>query len=294
MIIKHEPVLVEEFLQAFENLEIDTFFDGTLGLGGHAEALLKSHKEIKVYIACDQEFQAIKIAQEKLKKYENKIRYKKGNFAGLDRYLEEEDIGSVDGVFFDVGVSSMQIDMPDRGFSFGKTGPLDMRMDRENELTAAEVVNKFSEKKLGEIFKDMGEEPRWRQVAKQIVSKRREKKITTTKELLEVISPVLKRRGRIHPATLVFQALRIYVNSELEMLEKGIKRAVTRLKQGGIIGVISFHSLEDRIVKNLFRDYAREEKKLRLITKKPITPQRKEILKNPRSRSAKMRFAMKL
>lgn len=199
----------------------------------------------------------------------------------------------------------MQLDKGYKGFSFSKEGPLDMRMDPTSELTAEEIVNSWSETELGEIFRDYGEEPRWKRAAKAIVEARRKAKFKTTTQLSEVILNALKTplKGKWHPATLIFQALRICVNRELDVISEGISKAIQFLSPGGRIGVISFHSLEDRIVKNLFRQASQRPPKnqidaplplLKLLTKKPIAPTLKEIRMNPRSRSAKLRFAERL
>jgi len=197
----------------------------------------------------------------------------------------------------------MQLDQAYKGFSFSKEGPLDMRMDPSKPLTAEEIVNKWTEKKLGEIFQEYGEDPRWKRAAKAIVEARRKKRIETTTELAEIISHALKTRtkGTLHPATLIFQALRMCVNQELQSIDEGLCKAIDLLSAGGRIGVISFHSLEDRIVKNRFKEAAfvsakhkHQAPKLKLLTKKPLTPTLAEIRANPRARSAKMRFAEKL
>ncbi len=199
----------------------------------------------------------------------------------------------------------MQFDKGYKGFSFSKEGPLDMRMDPNSELTARVVVNSCSEAELATIFRDLGEEPRWRRAAKAVIDARRKKKIETTVELSEVIASALKTplKGKWHPATLVFQALRMYVNRELDAIAEGVSKAIHMLSQGGKIGVISFHSLEDRIVKNIFKHASARPKKgdkaaplpfLKLLTKKPIAPTLQEIRLNPRSRSAKLRFAEKI
>lgn len=198
----------------------------------------------------------------------------------------------------------MQLDQGEKGFSFSKEGPLDMRMDSTADITAADVINTWSEKKLGEIFRDFGEEKRWSFFAKAIVEARRKQKFYTTTQLADFIASLVKGRGKLHPATLIFQALRIFVNHELDSLEKGIYSAIEKLAPQGRIGVISFHSLEDRIVKNIFRNASTvtkmqkkqvEEVKpmLQLLTKKPLVPTWEEMKKNARSRSAKLRFAQK-
>ena len=201
----------------------------------------------------------------------------------------------------------MQLDRKHRGFSFKKEGPLDMRMDLKQTLTAKEVVNTYSEKELGKIFREYGEERGWRAAARAVAESRRKKPIDTTKELAHIIASKCKRsKKRLHPATLVFQGLRIFVNRELEAIQEGIKKAIDRVASGGLIGALSFHRLEDRIVKNLFREASRPIKKLvglkeesflpllKLVTKSPLTPSLKERRENPRSRSAKLRFAEKL
>jgi 16S rRNA (cytosine1402-N4)-methyltransferase len=196
----------------------------------------------------------------------------------------------------------MQLDQGKKGFSFMKEGPLDMRMDPDADLTAADIVNSYSEEKLGAIFRDMGEEPQWRRAARAITSARENKPIETTNELADILKKALglKKGGRLHPATLIFQALRIVVNRELEAIEKGLSKALQFMAPGGRLGAISFHSLEDRIVKNMLRDacYRPKDKHgngfLKILTKKPWVASLEEIRNNPRSRSAKMRFAEKI
>ena len=303
----HVPVMVEEFLQYFDGLQIKTFFDGTLGAGGHAKALLEKHPEISKYIGCDRDREALAIAKETLKPWAEKIEFVHGNFADLDEHLEELGIKEVDGFFFDLGVSSMQFDEEKRGFSFSKTGPLDMRMDTSQDLTAEKIINTWSEKDLGIIFKEYGEEPRWKGAAKAIVRARKKKRIETTTDLAHVVSEVVKSRPKkwINPATLIFQALRICVNQELKSVEKGLKKAMGFLSEKGRIGAISFHSLEDRIVKNAFREASQPAKDfitgnkdkilplMEVLTKKPIQCTRRESKRNPRARSAKIRFAQR-
>ncbi len=198
----------------------------------------------------------------------------------------------------------MQLDRGEKGFSFSKEGPLDMRMDPTAELSATEVVNEWSEEELGSLFRDLGEEPRWKRAAKAIIDARRKHMIKTTTQLAEIIKDALQTplKGKWHPATLIFQALRLFVNKELEAVTQGVANAIKRLAPGGRIGVMSFHSLEDRIVKNIFREAAFSPKKpkmgtppalLRLLTKKPLSPDFSEVKANPRARSAKLRFAQR-
>lgn len=198
----------------------------------------------------------------------------------------------------------MQLDKGDKGFSFSKEGPLDMRMDPNERVTAKDIVNQWPEKELGNLFRELGEEPRWRRAAKAIIEARRKKTIQTTTQLAEVISKALKTplKGKWHPATLIFQALRICVNRELDAIAEGISKAICALSPKGIIGVMSFHRLEDRIVKTIFKEASRPMKKveegrvfplLKLLTKKPLSPLVEEVRRNPRSRSAKLRFAQR-
>lgn len=195
----------------------------------------------------------------------------------------------------------MQLDQCEKGFSFSKEGPLDMRMNPLQRLTAQEIVNRWSEEKLGALFRNLGEEPRWKRAVKAIVEARRKQVISTTKQLADLIVAALRTplKGKLHPATLIFQALRLCVNNELESVSQGVAKATRLLNTGGKIGVMSFHSLEDRIVKNVFREAAFVSKQgegawLRLLTKKPVVPRLEEVAHNPRSRSAKLRFAQRL
>ncbi len=282
--MKHVPVLLREVLAVFTDVNIRTFFDGTLGAGGHAQAILTAHPEIVRYIGVDRDPKALELAGERLKEFEDRVELWHGSYS---KQIQELD--HVDAFLIDVGVSSMQFDEIERGFSFRGDAPLDMRMNPDDILTAEEIVNRYSEKELARIFFEYGEERRSRQVAQAIVEARRKKRLRTTQELVEVVRPVATR-GKLHPATLIFQALRIVVNDELGELERGLKGAIERLNSQGRLAAISFHSLEDRIVKNVLRD-AKEE--LTVLTKKPIEPTREEMRLNLRSRSAKLRAAEK-
>jgi 16S rRNA (cytosine1402-N4)-methyltransferase len=288
----HIPVLLQEILDTFSEKKLTLFFDGTLGGAGHAEALLKAHPECQRYLATDQDSDAIQEAKKKLDPWKEKVKIFMANFSEIDHVMRKEKIKQLDGAMLDLGVSSFQLDRPEKGFSFNKEGPLDMRMGQDNELTAERVVNEYTEKQLGEILRTFGEDPRWRKIAKAICEKRRKKRITTTKELKEIIERVYPKRGRIHPATLTFQALRMFVNQELEHLEKGLNKIISHLAPGARLAVISFHSGEDRCVKQLFKKkYA--DKVVTLVNKKVIKPTIAEIRKNRRSRSAKMRVVEK-
>lgn len=287
----HEPVLLQEFLEFFSEKKIRFFVDGTVGAGGHSRALLEAHPEIERFIGLDRDPAALELAQENLKPWKEKLTLVHSNF----RYLKEAvPLESVDGIFFDLGLSSMQLADSGRGFSFYHEGPLDMRMDPTAQLDAATLVNTFSQRELEKIFREYGEESRYRAAAKAIVEGRRKKQIVTTKDLTELLSKSFPwRRKKFHPLTLIFQALRIYVNDELISIEEALPQAVDLLKKGGRLGVISFHSLEDRIVKQSFRSFS-QEKRVQILTKKPLIASREEVRNNPRSRSAKLRFLEKL
>lgn len=304
----HTSILLNELLEFYQDKHLNYFVDATLGAGGHSLAFLKAHPEMKLLIGIDQDPVARGIATERLAPWSDRIKIIAGNFSDLQKHLADLGINKVDGIIFDLGVSSMQFDLPEKGFSFMRNGPLDMRMDPSKSLTAAEIVNTWSEGELGRIFREYGEEKRWRSAARAIVAGRQEKPITTTFELADILKKAIPytKKG-INPATLVFQALRICVNGELDVLETGMPIAIDLLNPGGLLGVISFHSLEDRIVKNSMRFAASDkfdtdgicgvfldkEPIVKLITKKPIIPSDAEIAENPRSRSAKLRIIEK-
>jgi len=304
----HISVLASEWLSFLEEKEMTIYVDGTLGAGGHAASVLEAHPEIKQLIGIDQDPDALDIARDALSPWSEKVTFVRNNFSKLDAVLDSLGCSEVDAILLDLGVSSMQLDRGERGFSFQQVGPLDMRMNQENELSAEIVVNSWTEEELGRIFREYGEEAQWKRAARKIVQKRKEKSIHTTKDLVEILSPVLKSRKKgINPVTKVFQALRICVNSELEVLRSVLPLAIQRLSRGGVLGVISFHSLEDRIVKNFFRHEASDKQEtsglsglflekpstVKLLTRKPAVASEEEIEKNPRSRSAKLRVAEK-
>ncbi len=298
----HTPVLLKEVLHYFEGT-IKTFFEGTVGAGGHASHILHQHPEIDLYMACDQDPHALEIAHKTLKPYDNKIRWFQGNFANLDHFAKEANVEKIDGFLFDLGVSSMQLDQQERGFSFQKEAKLDMRMDVNQEMSAHSIVNDWSLEQLVDLFKN-GEEPFYRRAAKSIVDARRTGSIETTTQLAKILEKAIPKIGKIHPATLVFQALRMAVNRELEVIEIALKKAMDLLSPSGKIGVISFHSLEDRIVKNIFRNASEPQKNIRgqvvkealfeRLTKKAVLPSKEEMRSNPRSRSARVRFLRKI
>jgi len=305
----HLSVLKEEILTAFADRKLAVFVDGTLGAGGHSKAILNAHPDIIKLIGIDQDPEAMAIAQGNLKQWQEKINYRRGNFEAVIAEMRQQGV-KVDGILLDLGVSSMQLDRPEKGFSFMHEGPLDMRMDPHAELTAEHIVNTWSEGDIARIIRDYGEEKFWKIAARSIVQARAIAPIKTTKQLADILCQVIwRKKGKsIHPATLTFQALRICVNRELEVVENVIPECIELLNPGGRLAVITFHSLEDRIVKNIFRFSADDkydtsgmagvflDKKpqVRLWSRKAIVPTEKEIELNPRSRSAKLRVVEKL
>lgn len=275
-----------------------TILDCTVGYGGHAELLLESCVPGTTVIGLDRDSRAIDFCQQRLVRFGERIVLLRGNHRDLKRHLAEAGVSRVDGVLFDFGVSSPQLDDPARGFSFQQEGPLDMRMDQTTGMTAAELVNTSPEGDLADMIFQYGEERYSRRIARAIVRERERRPIETTGELVSVIAgsvPSSYRHGRIHCATRTFQALRIAVNRELESLEPSLRDAVDVLTPGGRICAISFHSLEDRIVKHTFRSLAQgPEASLSLLTKKPVLPTEEECRANPRARSAKLRVAERL
>ncbi|MDJ0686948.1 MAG: 16S rRNA (cytosine(1402)-N(4))-methyltransferase RsmH [Xenococcaceae cyanobacterium MO_188.B32] len=280
----HVSVLSRQLLAGLKIAPEGEYLDATVGGGGHSEQILAAAEKVKV-IAIDRDLEAIAAAKIRLAQYyPQQIQFWHGNYADY----QPQDL-LFDGIIADLGVSSPQLDTPERGFSFRHSAPLDMRMDSTQSLTAAEIINHWQEKQLADIFFQYGEERFSRRIARQIV---RERPFQTTTDLANAIAravPAKYRYGRINPATRVFQALRIAVNQELQSLERFLERAPYWLKPEGIIAIISFHSLEDRIVKHRFRDC----ELLQVITKKPITARADEQKLNPRSRSAKLRLAHK-
>ncbi|MBK3331598.1 16S rRNA (cytosine(1402)-N(4))-methyltransferase RsmH [Persephonella atlantica] len=292
--VEHYPVLNREVLQFFSSIKAGVIVDATVGGGGHSYLILKKFPEIKI-VGIDRDDYALKRAEEKLKEFKGRFTLIKESFRNVDTVLKDLGLKRVEGFLFDLGVSMFQLKM-ERGFSFQREEPLDMRMDTTQKLTASDVINSYPPPLLEKIIKEYGEEKFYRRIVKNIVDYRKKKKIQTTKELAEIIYfsyPPSLRRGRIHPATRTFQAIRIEVNDELGEIKEGISKAIDLLKVEGIIQVISFHSLEDRIVKNIFRE-AKRLKKLEILTKKPITPGKEEIKENPPSRSAKLRAGKRL
>lgn len=287
---KHIPVLTDEVIRLLNPKKGDTFVDATLGLGGHAELVLKRIGDSGKLIGIDQDEQAIQIARTRLKPYQNQLVTVFGNFRDIGQLVKSASARFVDGILFDLGLSSYQLDSDIRGFSFNKQANLDMRMNGAGDLTAEMVVNSYSKDELADIFKEYGEEPKAHIIAKYIVEARKHQRIVTTQELVDIIGG---KRGRIHPATKVFQALRIEVNDELNALKEALPAAVELLKPGGRLAVISFHSLEDRIVKRFFQNL-KTGGSVNILTKKVIMPSWSETKHNKRARSAKLRVIEKI
>lgn len=304
---KHYSVLLEEAVEGLNIKEDGIYVDCTLGGAGHSLEILKKLTTGKLY-AFDQDNVALENAKIKLSEYADKVVFIKSNFENLKEKLAEQNVYEVDGVLYDLGVSSPQLDTPERGFSYNYDTRLDMRMDTDASISAYEVVNEYSYHDLVRIFYRYGEEKFSKQIARNIEKKRELAPIETTFQLVDIIKesiPAAKRRTGGHPAKRVFQAIRIAVNNELSVFENSLEQAIDIVKVGGRISVITFHSLEDRICKQIFNSYAKNKdipknlpvlpeeslSKLKLITRKPICPSDKELEENNRSRSAKLRIA---
>lgn len=306
--IKHIPVLLKETVELLQCKKGGRYIDCTVGAGGHAERILELTSPDGVVVGIDQDEDILKIAEERLKRFGERVRLVHGNFSDIKGIIKDE---RADAILLDLGVSSYQLEDKERGFSFMSDAPLDMRMDKKAEITAADIVNKSSERELSDIIFKYGEERFAKRIASFIVNERGSKPVTTTTQLSNIIMKAIPARFRprdIHPATRTFQALRIAVNHELEILEKSILNAVDILKPEGRMCIISFHSLEDRIVKRTFQRLEKGcicppkipicqcgiKPSIKIITKRPVTPSEMEIKANPRSRSAKLRAAEKL
>lgn len=302
----HQPVLVKEVVDLLAPHPGSLVVDATCGGGGHSEAILQAGADV---LALDQDPDAILQATESLARFGGRVTVRQANFRFADKILDQLDIATIGGTVVDLGVSSRQLENAGRGFSVMRNGPLDMRMDPWHQITtAADIVNHYSEEQLTQLFRDLGEEPAARRIAALVVKMRKTEPFRETLSLARAIEKVVGRHGRRHPATQVFQALRMEVNDELGALEEGLRVLTARLEPGARIAVIAFHSLEDRIVKNFFRDRSREwidkpewpeprrnpDRDLSVITPKPVEPGAVEQHQNPRSRSAKLRVGEKL
>ncbi|KGK86138.1 16S rRNA (cytosine(1402)-N(4))-methyltransferase RsmH [Clostridium sp. HMP27] len=309
MEFKHVSVLLNETIDSLNIKEDGIYVDCTLGGAGHSSEILKRLSDKGRLIGIDQDEDALSAAKEKLKDYKN-VTYVHDNFYNIENILENLGIDKVDGIIADLGVSSYQLDEKDRGFSYMNDAPLDMRMDRRIEFSAYNVVNEYSFEELYKVIREYGEENFAKRIAQFIVEHRSEKPIETTGELTEIIKraiPAKFRREGPHPSKRTFQAIRIEVNGELRILNKAMEDGVSKLKSGGRMSIITFHSLEDRIVKNKFRELESpcdcprdfpicvcgKESMVKVISRKPIEPSREEVEGNPRSRSAKLRVAEK-
>ncbi len=312
----HIPVLLKEIIETVDPKPGENLIDGTIGGGSHAEAILKKTSPDGKLLGIDLDSEALAESKRKLEEYSKRIILEKGNFVNFSELAKKHNFGSVNIFFLDLGISSHQLDDENLGISFLKNSPLDMRLGgyggAENESNTAEyIVNNYSEEDIESIIKNYGEERHAKDITREIIRSRREHKIVNTKQMVDLIEravPARYKKLRIHFATRTFQALRIAVNKELENLEQTLPKVLENMAVGGRIAIISFHSLEDRIVKHFFKKEARDcicnikvpvcvcghKKTLEIITKKPIVPSEQEIISNPRSRSAKLRVARKI
>lgn len=309
MEFKHVSVLLEETIEALDIKEDGIYVDCTLGGGGHSYEILKKLSTKGRLIGIDQDTSALKAAGEKLKEFNN-VTYVHNNFYNIDEILKELNIEKVDGIMMDLGVSSYQLDEAERGFSYMKDAPLDMRMDRDNSISAYDVVNFYSEAQLSKLIKEYGEDKFAKRIANFIVDRRKKETIKTTLELVSVLRAAIpakfQRDG--HPAKRTFQAIRIEVNKELQILDKAVEDSINNLNKGGRLAIITFHSLEDRKIKVKFKQLENpcicpsdfpicacgKKATVKLITKKPIGPSKEEIDYNSRSKSAKLRVAERI
>lgn len=287
----HIPVLLDEVLTFLAPKPEEHFIDGTVGLGGHATEILQRTLPDGRLLGFDRDARNLAIANKHLYEFKDRVVLVNDSYSNAKTHAHQHGFDSVDGILLDLGFSSVHIEDADRGFSFQREGPLDMRYDTRQELTAKEIVNTWSEEELARIFRQLGEERHARQIAEAIAGQRVNEEIGSTADLAELVATVIPRRGKIHPATRVFQALRLAVNDELGELERALPELVSLLKPGGRLAIISFHSLEDRIVKQFFKK--EHEKSLTVLTKRVVKPTEEEINQNPRSRSAKLRVAVK-
>jgi 16S rRNA (cytosine1402-N4)-methyltransferase len=310
MEFKHVSIMLEECMNALDIKKDGIYIDCTLGGAGHSIEILKRLSPKGCLIGIDQDSDALSAAKARLKDFSNVI-YVHNNFYNIESILDELKIDKVDGILMDLGVSSYQLDRAERGFSYMKDAPLDMRMNQESSFSAYDIVNTYSEEEISNIIRDYGEEKFAKRIANFIIDRRKNKNIETTFELVDIIKaaiPAKARREGPHPAKRTFQAIRIAVNRELEILEKTIEDGIKHLNIGGRMAIITFHSLEDRIVKNKFRDMenpctcpkgfpmcmCNKKPIIKVISRKPIESSEEEIEENPRSRSAKLRIGEKI
>lgn len=306
--MKHISVLIKEVEQCLSLKAGNLVVDATLGLGGHSKVILENIGQNGKLIAFDQDLDNLNEAKKRLKEFENQVVYIKDNFRHLKNRLKENGIEKVDAILFDLGLCSTHVDISERGFSFQKEGNLDMRFNNESGISAADVVNTYELQKLTDVFRFYGEEKSAYKLATAICERRKTKLFETTTELADFVKEIYpKVRLKVHPATKIFQGIRLEVNDELNALKEGLSDAFNVLNKGGRVVIISYHSLEDRIVKQFFKTKERplaeaseqvfrtfSEPLVEKIHKKPIVPSEKELLDNPRSRSAKLRAYIKL
>ena len=294
----HVPVLAEEICFWLRPKPGGIYVDCTLGVGGTSLKILEKSGKNAYIVGLDRDHEAVAHAEKILEPYKSFVKIYHGNYSHITEFVHQAGFEKVDGVVFDLGVSSLQLDKPERGFSFSSDGPLDMRMNQTQGPRAADLVNCLPEKELADLFFSCGEERFSRRIARAIVQARKTYALETTQALVAVIKgavPHAYRKGRIHCATRTFQALRIRVNQELDLLQPALQDAVNLLKEGGRLCVVAFHSLEDRVVKHTFRAMAGgENPAITLLTKKPVIADTQEIQQNPRARSAKLRIAQRL
>ena len=310
MEFNHVSVLLDECIENLNIKEDGVYVDCTMGGAGHSKEIVKRLSDKGLFIGFDQDKNAIATAKERLSEYSDRVRFVHSNFENIKEELEKIGVYKIDGVLADLGVSSHQLDEADRGFSYMHDAPLDMRMDIRQNFSAYDVVNNYDEEDLARIIRDYGEDNWAKRIAKFIVQERQEKSIENTGELVEVIKKAIPKKARIdgpHPAKRTFQAIRIEVNNELGVINKMIRDAVSMMNKDGRVCIITFHSLEDRIVKNEFKELSLscvcppalpicqcdKKSEVKVITRKPILPSEEEIERNPRSRSAKLRVAEK-
>ena len=291
--LSHFPVMVNEIISFIRPQNNGIYLDCTFGQGGYTKAIFKESENANI-VAIDQDSEAKIFVEEISKEFKNNFFFFCNKFSEIDTVIKKIDQDQFDGILLDLGMSNTQLNNPSRGFSFEKDGPLDMRMDfKNNKLTAKEIINNYSERDLANIFYYYGEEKNSRKIAKQIINSREKASINTTSELSKIIKRVNFDRFK-NPSTRVFQALRIYVNDELNELEFFLNKSINILKKKGRIAIIAFHSLEDRIVKNFIKKQSELSGQLKIVTKKPVLPSPSEIKINSRSRSAKLRVAEKI
>jgi 16S rRNA (cytosine1402-N4)-methyltransferase len=306
--IYHKPVLKDKVVEYLVTDRSGIYLDATIGTGGHAETILEELNEWGKLLGIDKDEDSLEIAQRRLRRFGKKVNFFHQSYSSIPELLNSLKIEKIDGIIMDLGLSSYQLERPERGFTYSQNGPLDMRFDKREGKNAFEVVNKYSFEELVRIFKEYGEEKFSKRIAQAIIQNRKVKRIETTKELRDIITSILRTKDDIKTLSRIFQALRIEVNDELSELEKGLENGIKALATGGRICVISYHSLEDRIVKEKFNQLSKGcicppeypacvcggKRVLRVLTRKPVIPEEKEIKENPKSRSAKLRAAEKL